>query len=121
MPNFKKHLDRHEFWKAARITLKGQDETGNWVTAQAKEYPKRLSLAIANAMIEAALGPPITHTEHEVEKTLLSMQPYAPQRTEREQAYGIDYVDNILPVCHLKARWISNFDMHMQAQVSFLA
>ena len=79
MPTFKNHLDKQELWKAAQITLKGQDEEGEWKTAQAKAYPKRLSLAIADAMIEAALKPLITHGEQETHAILASMQPYAPQ------------------------------------------
>ena len=88
----------------ARATLKGKDEKGAWKAAQAKgawkpaqakEYPVRLSLAIANAMIAAALRPPVTHKEPDMHSSLGTMQPYAPKRTEQEHECGTDFVDSI--------------------------
>ena len=119
MPDFKEHLDKQQYWVEAQDVLKGRDAQGAWKTAQAKEYPKRLSLAIANAMIAAARRPPVTYPEPLLQDILDTMQPYAPQRTEEENAFGMDFVDNIAPILHLKAQWTSNIDMLSQAQAQY--
>ena len=49
--------------RKATISLVGPDEAGHWKTAQAKEYPFRLSCALANAMLTGALKHGIPHAD----------------------------------------------------------
>ena len=119
MPDFKEHLTKQEFWVDATDSLKGKDEHGAWKTARAKEYPFRLSLAIANAMIAAAKRPPVRFALPHLSAILGTMQPYAPQLTDQDTTIGMDFVDNIAPICHLKANWSPDIEMYAQAQAQY--
>ena len=119
MKQMQKCLDRQEKWVEPTMVLSGQDSTGQWKTAQAKEYPYRLSCALANGIIDAALTHSIMFQDKAQNSAQAQMHAFCPQRTEYEHEFGQDYVDNILPVHHLTAKWHSPEDMLDLAQVTF--
>ena len=91
-------------WKKRRrptTVLHGRNSDGQWKTAQAKEHPRRLSAAIAHAMLDAATTPIISRSEKYVESQLESLsrfQPILDRHATSEQQFGTDFVDSPDPV-----------------------
>ena len=88
--------------------LRGRDEAENWLTAHAKEYPHRLSAALALAMIDEALHHPVKFQEHNIDEVLAKFETYMPPLDpylDTLADYGADYVESILPIHSFKAKW----------------
>ena len=93
---------------APTAVLHGVDSQGQWRTAQAKEYPPRLSAAIAGAMLDSAIGPAIQWEEGEYEarlEELSQFQPLLDRFATSDQQFGADYVDSLVPVDRFSLKW----------------
>ena len=110
LPTLRKRFSQYRHLLPPRAVLKGKDEQGHWRTAQAKEYPRRLSAALALSMVDAALFYPIrTHmSAHQIDQVLAQLQPYMPpldQYIDAFEDYGADYVDSLLPIQRFFGSW----------------
>ena len=107
MPTLTSRLREQELWVTPTAHLIGRDEAGAWNTAQAKEYPKRMSRALAESMLDAAISPPNSYHTCDLDECLRSLEPYRPQLPEKGSGieYGADFVDNPLPVQHVTMTW----------------
>ena len=70
-------------------------------------------------MLDAALTHNVMFQDKAQNSVQAQMHAFCPQRTEYEHEFGQDYVDSILPVHHLTAKWHSPEDMLDLAQVTF--
>ena len=79
-----------------------------------------LSLALANAMLWSARYLPVCYPDTEFSHFLNATEPYSPQRNpDKQEEFGADYVDTLLPVHHLTTAWIPPVHMSERAHVRF--
>ena len=96
-------------WKKVvqvRTRLTGKNTDGTWRTSRAKEYPRRLSAALAFAMVDAL-------TEHAVRPSFCDfiqfrkqVEVYMPQLSQAQEI-GADFVDSPAPIGLFLTHWLS--------------
>mgnify|MGYP003334080333 FL=1 len=119
MRTLHRRLQEQVYWVQPTLTLIGKDETGAWKTAHAKEYPKRMSCGIANAMLDEAVRHPASHEDKDMLKAIQAMGDYMPQLTEDLKYFGQDCVDEIKPVHHVTTKWEPFLEFHEEVNVRF--
>ena len=101
------HLQNFRCPVVPRTVLKGKNrDTGEWLTAIAKEYPPPLSHALARTMVDAAVAPPTKLGVVLPENFIEDLQRYMPvldPYADEDVAFGADFVDNaMLPIDRFK-------------------
>ena len=121
MPTLAARLNEQRKWRDPTTTLVGSDQNGQWRTAQAKEYPPRMSRGLANSMLDAVSSPPIAFPCDDLHSFLEETDIYSPKLSQEEvQDFGADFVDNPLPVGYLTLEWSPPFDMLERANRRFV-
>ena len=76
------------------------------MTAQAKEYPFRMSCALANGMLDAARFCPVCFHDADFETFWSEIEQFRPRlESTPEQGFGADFVDALQPVDNLSLAW----------------
>ena len=85
-------------------TLKGKDDKGAWRTSRAKEYPRRLSAAIALAMADSVKRIPVSFKD-KCADFAKDIKIYMPQLQAQASSFGADFVDSPLPIGTFNTGW----------------
>ena len=105
LPTLRAHLAKWTYNVVPSQILVGKNADGTWKTAQAKEYPVRLSAAIAASMMDAARAHRITRSDVQLTKLLQDISQLMLQLMEDAGDFAADFVDAPQLVHSFDLKW----------------
>ena len=106
LPTLALRLKQWEYKARVLYSLREKNADGSWRTSRAKEYPRRLSAAIAFAMIDALKRASVSLSDHSLSQFHEQIAPYMPQLSSaQEEEIGSDFVDSVLPISKFATEW----------------